>query len=65
MKKCLCDRCGRELDYYGMNYVGLSITDYGNKEDDGDYWDFCQDCASSIRHAIVFDIAQYEREGKG
>lgn len=65
MKKCFCDRCGKELDYYDMNYVGLSVTDYGNKKDDGEHWDFCQVCASSIKHAIVFDIAQYERKGKG
>lgn len=64
MKKCFCDMCNKELDYKNMNYVGLSITDYGNRNDDGDYWDFCQECASRIKRAIVYNIMQYEREAK-
>lgn len=64
MKKCFCDRCGRELDYEKMNYVSLMIDDFADKESPCESWEFCQECASSIKHAIVFDIAQYEREGK-
>ena len=64
MKKCFCDRCGKELDYEKMNYVSFMIDDFGNKEQAPESWEFCQDCSSSIKYAILNNIAQYEREGK-
>ena len=63
--KLICDRCGKELDSKGMNYVGMSINDYADSNSDLECWEFCHDCMSSIKHSILTNISRYENEGKG
>lgn len=60
MIKLFCDRCGKELDNENMNYVGLSINDYADDNKDLEHWDFCHECASSIKHSMVKNIADNE-----
>lgn len=61
MLKMYCDRCGKELDQANMKYVGLSINDYGDDTSDLEHWDFCQECARSIKHSMIRNIADYEQ----
>ena len=64
MTKCFCDRCNKELDYGELRYVALIFHDLTDNESVPENWEFCKECASSIKHAIAFNIAQYKREGK-
>ena len=60
MLKMYCDRCGKELDQANMKYVGLSINDYGDNTSDLEHWDFCKECAGSIKHSMIRNIYDYE-----
>ena len=60
MLKMYCDRCGKELDQANMKYVGLIINDYGDDTSDLEHWDFCKECAGSIKHSMIRNIYDYE-----
>lgn len=60
MLKMYCDRCGKELDQGNMKYVGLSINDYADDTSDLEHWDFCHECAVSIKYSMKRNIYDYK-----
>ena len=66
MTKLLCDRCGKELDHKNMKYVGVIFHNYYAEDPDTGYeaWDFCHECAFSIKQSIVRNIAEYDNSVK-
>lgn len=63
MTKLLCDRCGKECNIYkNMKYVRVVIENVYDEDSDTGYetFDFCNECAFSIKQSIVRNIAEYD-----
>ena len=65
MIKFFCDRCGEELDHENMKYACVSFKDYESNTTGLETWDFCHECASSIKHSMVKNIAEHNKEKQG
>lgn len=62
MTKTFCDRCKKELDEKNMKFVGLAINDYSDYDSPAEHWDFCHECALSVKQSMIKNIVDYEKE---
>ena len=51
--KCICDRCGKMLDYREMDYTGVMFDNYAEREKEPENWQFCSKCGEEVRDAIL------------
>lgn len=54
-----CDRCGKTIDYW--NRATVQTTGFPDGDFDGDF-DFCANCAKTIRHAMLAILTGRRRE---